>query len=435
MDLVPGFQRFLQGLAPATTAPTFASLVTIVTGWVLSGRGTITRMILAAGPSATKHFSSYHRVFSTARWSIDALGLAVFEMAKPLLGDIVMLGLDDTLARKRGLKIFGTGMHHDPLSSTRSLAFLRWGHSWVVLGLIVELPFRPGHHTFLPILFRLYLNRRSAAKHGRPYHTKPQLAVEMLTILCGAAETRRFHVVADSAYGGQSVLCHLPGNCDLTSRILLTARLYAATPPRREGTNGRPRKRGLRLPSPGAMLKGRCRRIAVSIYGRSHQARMNDAVAHVFAAPDRPLRVVASEAIGGGRGREAFYSTRSDATAEQVVTWYAMRWSVEVTFRDSKQHLGVEEPQGWTRSSVERTAPLGMLLHSLVVLWFVAEGFRHWRPLDCPWYASKSDPSFADMLATLRRLSVRMEVSRMALRGRGARKLAALLENAVAMAA
>jgi len=130
MDLVPGFQRFLQGLGAVTTAPTFASLVTIVTGWVLSGRGTVTRMILAAGPSATKHFSSYHRVFSTARWSIDALGLAVFEMAKPLLGDIVMLGLDDTLARKRGLKIFGTGMHHDPLSSTRSLAFLRWGHSW-----------------------------------------------------------------------------------------------------------------------------------------------------------------------------------------------------------------------------------------------------------------------------------------------------------------
>lgn len=161
---------------------------------------------------------------------------------------------------------------------------------------------------------------------------------------------------------------------------------------------------------------------------------MTDAVAHIFAASARPLRVVASEAIGGGRGREAFYSTRHDATAEQVVAWYAMRWSVEVTFRDSKQRLGVEEPQGWTRASVERTAPLGMLLHSLVVLWFVAESFRHWRPLECPWYARESDPSFADMLATLRRFSVRMEVSKMALRGRGARKLAALLENAVALA-
>jgi hypothetical protein len=52
--------------------------------------------------------------------------------------------------------------------------------------------------------------------------------------------------------------------------------------------------------------------------------------------------------------------------------------------------------------------------HSIVVLWLVAEGFCHWRPLDCPWYASESEPSFADMLATVRRLSVRMEVRRWA---------------------
>jgi hypothetical protein len=70
-----------------------------------------------------------------------------------------------------------------------------------------------------------------------------------------------------------------------------------------------------------------------------------------------------------------------------------MRWSVEVTFRDSKQHLGVEEPQGWKTPSVERTSPLGMLLHSIVVLWFVAEGFCHRQPLDCPWYVSKSEPA------------------------------------------
>ena len=55
-----------------------------------------------------------------------------------------MLGLDDTLARKRGLKMFGTGMHHDPLLSSRGKAITNWGHSWVVLGVIVELPFRRG---------------------------------------------------------------------------------------------------------------------------------------------------------------------------------------------------------------------------------------------------------------------------------------------------
>ena len=435
MELVPGFMLLLQGLSATMTAPSFASLTTVLTGWVFARRHTVTRMILAAGETAEKHFSSYHRLFSAARWSLDALGLAVFDLIGPFLGSVVMLGLDDTLCRKRGLKMFGTGMHHDPLLSSRGKVITNWGHSWVVLGVIVELPFRPGHYYCLPILFRLYLNKKSAAKHRRAYRTRPDLAVELLDLLCKCRENRRFHVVADSAYGGQSVLCHLPANCDLTSRLVKDARLYDARPERKQGTNGRPRKRGQRLPTPQAMLEGRCRRVTLDIYGRSETARLADRVAYVHAAPERPLRVVAAEALQGGRGQEAFYSTSSDATAEQVIAWYAMRWSIEVTNHDSKQHLGFEQPQGWTRAAVERTAPLAMLLYSLVVLWFAREGHRSWRPMVCPWYTSKTAPSFADMLNTLRRLSVREQVLNLALGGPGSRKIQQLLENAVSMAA
>lgn len=434
MELVPGFLVLLQGLTVTMTAPTLASLTTILTGWVFARRRTVTRMILAVGDAAVKHFSSYHRVFSAARWSLDALGLGVFELIEPWLGEVVMLGLDDTLARKRGLKMFGTGMHHDPLLSSRSHVVTNWGHSWVSLGVLVEFPFRRGHFYCLPILFRLYLNQKSAAKYRRAYRTRPELAVELLHVLCNHRKNRRFHVVADSAYGGQSVLCHLPTNCDLTSRLLKDARLYAAAPERKPGTHGRPRKRGQRLPTPQAMLKARARRVTLHIYGRRETARVADQVAHVYAAPTRPLRVVAVEALAGGRGQEAFYSTCWDASAEQVIAWYARRWSIEVTHHDSKQHLGFEQPQGWTRRSVERTAPLAMLLYSLIVLWFAREGHCHWRPLDCPWYVTKTEPSFADMLSTLRRLSVRQQVLSLAVTGPGSRKLQQLLENTVALA-
>ena len=435
MELVPGFMALLQGLSATMTAPTFASLTTVMTGWVFASRRTVTRMILAAGDVAQKHFSSYHRLFSAARWSLDAMGLALFDLMQPLLGSVVMLALDDTLARKRGLKMFGTGMHHDPLLSSRGKAITNWGHSWVVLGVIVELPFRRGHYYCLPILFRLYLNKKSALKHRRVYRTRPELAVEMLTLLCNHRTNQRFNVVADSAYGGQSVLCCLPTNCDLTSRLVKDARLYGARLQRKAGTNGRPRKRGERLPTPKAMLAGRCRRVTLNIYGRSEAARLADQVAHVYAAPEQPLRVVATEAVKGGRGQEVFYSTCWQAGAEQVIRWYAMRWSIEVMNHDSKQHLGFEEPQGWTRRSVERTAPLAMLMYSLIVLWFAREGHRNWRPLICPWYASKKEPSFADMLRTLRRLSMRQQVLTLALRGTGSRKLQQLLENAVILAA
>jgi hypothetical protein len=226
----------------------------------------------------------------------------------------------------------------------------------------------------------------------------------------------------------------LPENCDLTSRLVKDARLHDAPPPRKPGTKGRPRKRGKRLPTPRQMLAGRCRRVSLDIYGRTEKARLADTVARVYAAPERPLRVVAVEALRGGRGQEVFYSTCHDATAEEVIAWYAMRWSIEVTFHDSKQHLGFEEPQGWTRKAVERTAPVAMLLYSLIVLWFAGGGHRQWRPLDCPWYQSKTQASFADMLATLRRVSVRQKVFSLQLTGRGSRKVAQLLENTAALA-
>jgi hypothetical protein len=110
MECVPGFVALLQGLSSTVTAPSFVSLTTVLTGWVFAGRRVVTRMIVAAGTTADKHFSSYHRLFSAARWSLDAVGLAVFDLITPDSEGVVMLGLDDTLARKRGVKMFGTGV-------------------------------------------------------------------------------------------------------------------------------------------------------------------------------------------------------------------------------------------------------------------------------------------------------------------------------------
>jgi hypothetical protein len=417
------------------TSPSFDSTLTILAGWVFASRHTVTGMIAAAGAIRKKHYSAFHRLFASARWSLDQLGLVVFDILTPWLGTVVFLALDDTLARKRGLKIFGVGMHHDPLLSTRKTAITNWGHSWVVLGVIVRFPLWPERAFCLPILFRLYLNKDAATRHRRAYRTRPELAVEMLSLLCGARKSRHFHVIADSAYGGQSVLNHLPTNCDLTSRLLMKARLYGPPPERLPGTNGRPRKRGALLPTPGQMLAERATRVALNLYGRHDQVRLCDATAYVYAAPQRPLRVVAVEPLSGGRTRQAFYSTCHQATALEVLTWYAWRWSIEVAFHDSKQSLGFEEPQGWTRRAVQRTAPVAMLLYSLIVAWFVREGHREYRPLVRPWYTTKSLPSFMDMLATLRRTSVREQVSSWGLGGQGSRKVLELLENTVALAA
>lgn len=124
-----------------------------------------------------KHHSAFHRVFAAAQWSLDELGLAVFGLILPWLDDgLIMLAVDDTLARKRGRKVYGVGMHHDPLLSTRRTAVMNRGDSWVVLGVIVRFPFCAEKYFCLPILFRLYVNKQTVAKKGGRYRTRPELA-------------------------------------------------------------------------------------------------------------------------------------------------------------------------------------------------------------------------------------------------------------------
>lgn len=433
MILVPSFIDLLQPLSCAMTAPSFQSFQTIVLGWIFAPRHTVTGMILAADAVGAKHHSAYHRLFAAARWSLDELGLAVFDLILALIPGTILLVADDTLARKRGLKVFGVGMHHDPLLSSRKTAIVNWAHCWVVLGVLIKFPFADRWFC-LPILFRLYVSKQTVQKKGGSYKTKPELAVQVLQLLCNRHPDRRFHLLADSAYGGKSVLLELPGNCDLTSRLLLNARLYEPPPPP-TGRSGRPRKRGNRLPTPEQMLQGRCRRIELDIYGRHDKSRIAEAVARVYAAPDRPLKVVAVQPLSGGREVQAFYSTIHEAPAEQVLTTYSSRYSIEDMFHEAKGQLGFEEPQGWTRAAVRRTAPVAMLLYSLVLLWFNAEGHKHYEAPNRPWYPHKPHASFADMLATLRVSCVREEVLSMPPHDQPSQKLLQTLMRVVKHAA
>jgi len=86
-----------------------------------------------------------------------------------------------------------------------------------------------------------------------------------------------------------------------------------------------------------------------------------------------------------------------------VASRYAGRWSIECTFRDTKQDLGGEDPQCWKRQGPERAAALSLWLHSLIWCWYLdahpAGGTWPARP----WYPRKSTPSFLDALAALRR--------------------------------
>lgn len=412
MCFVPSFGDLLQPLSCLMTTPSFDSLVTVLTGWVFARRRTITGMILAAdAASGAKHHSAYHRLFAAARWSLDELGLAVAHMLLSCTDGMIVLALDDTLCRKHGRRMFGAGMHHDPLISSRKMDVCNFGHSWVIIGVVRRLPFCGERCWCLPVLFRLYRSKQTVEREKGSYHTRPQLGVEMLQLLCERFATRRFHVLADMAYGGQSVLKHLPDNCDLTSRLLLDARVVDDPPLRRPGQRGRTALRGKPLPSPRKMLEQRATRQQRKTYGRDDCLRVVRQEARLYHVPRRKVCVVATESLRGSKCTRAYYSTITDASASQVLDAYAMRFAIEQAIQDAKGHLGFEQPQNWSENAVRRTAPLAMLLYTLIIWWFSRAGHHHWQAPHRPWYTAKSTPSFADMLATLRCQSVEREIA------------------------
>jgi len=81
MQLVSSFEDLVQQISWVMTTPTAASFLIVLAGWLFARRHTVTGMLQAAGGVGRKHHSAFHRVFATARWSLDEMGMAVLALA------------------------------------------------------------------------------------------------------------------------------------------------------------------------------------------------------------------------------------------------------------------------------------------------------------------------------------------------------------------
>jgi hypothetical protein len=425
MELTPSFVALLQVFSPACTAPTFRTLSWIVTGWILSHRHRyITEVIFSCGKVGIGHWCRFHRFFSHAAWDLDEFSMALAKLVVTILapGATLLWAVDDTLCRKRGLTLYGAGMHYDPLISSRSKSLVSWGHDWVVLCLILVHPFWAPTKVFaLPIAFRLYKNHQGLTKGKKrqtkaskiepaPDHrTRPELALELIALVAAWFPDDQIMVTGDSAYGGQSVLRHLPPKVHLISHVHPKGALYRPAPPKTEKTRGPARKKGDRLPGMGPWAddpKQPWTELSFDQFGFHATVAVKTIEALYYkAGRDRLLKIVLVRDLVGKRPDQMFYCTKLDWTAREILSAYACRWAIECTFENCKQLLGLEDPANRLARAVERTAPMALILYSLVVVWFHRTGHPLVRFPFRPWYTRKREASFADMLTTLRRVS------------------------------
>ncbi|BBL75796.1 hypothetical protein MishRS11D_28940 [Methylomagnum ishizawai] len=100
---------------------------------------------------------------------------------------------------------------------------------------------------------------------------------------------------------------------------------------------------------------------------------------------------------------QAFFATDAELTPERIVEVFVLRWSVEVTFEESRRHLGVETQRQWSDLAIARTTPALMGLFPPVCLMasrLVENGTLPVR--QAAWYP-KTDATFSDVLAFVRR--------------------------------
>jgi hypothetical protein len=403
MTLPETLTGVLAAFTPCFTVRTFATFQALVVGFLAQpGARTVTGMLTGAGLAGRRHHDLAYRFFASARWSADQVGLVAGLAVGLLPADAPLLvAVDDTLLHRTGRKLHGAAWHHDGSGPGRHRP--AWGHRWVVLGVLVRVPFVAHRPLCLPVLARLW-------RPGATDHTPSVLARELLDLLTERFSERAVHLVGDAAYATRAWR-GLPGRVTVTTRLRCDAALHAPAPAP-TGLPGRPRVKGDRLPDLtmiAGMTRYRWTLARMRCYGKTTNQELLVLRCLWYGVLGRqPVQVVLARAPGAPDGYDlALVSTDLDATGAELVERYAARWEVEQAFLDSKHRFGIADARIRRQRSVERVVPFTLAATSLAIIWYA----RHGQPAQdlaahrarAPWYTTKQAVSVADMLTALRR--------------------------------
>lgn len=292
------FVALIIACAPLFAEPVFQHAQVLLMGAILSpGKRPVTAALRVMGLSQDAQFQTYHRVLHRARWS----GLAASQVLLGLLGSAlaptgsIVLGLDDTIERRRGKKIKAQGISRDPVRSSHAHVVKASGVRWLCLLLLVERPWA-ARVWALPFLTALCPSERSDQERGRAHRKLTDRARQMLVLVARWLPDRAIVVTADSRVAALAFLEAVRAAVPVVTRLRVDAALYEPGPARRAGQMGRPRKKGKRLPTlervtvdrrpKGQEVTGRVWRAAARGRSRDGDVRL---VSHWHASRADPL--------------------------------------------------------------------------------------------------------------------------------------------------
>ena len=408
------FSSVIGVFAPIFSRPVWPHVKVLLTGAVLApGKRTVTAILQIMGRSAASDFQTYHRVLNRAVWSpLTASRLLLRLLVAVFIPQgVVVLGLDDTIERRRGDAITAKGIYRDPVRSSHShfvkVSGLRW------LACMVLSPLAWADRVWaLPFLTVLCPSERFYEQRGRRHQTLTERAWQMIQLVVRWLPGREVVSVADSSFAALELLdkvATLP-RASIITRLRLDAALYDPPPPRQPRTKGRPRLKGKRRPTLEAVLADEQTQWTTLIvdqwYGegpREVEIATDIAVWYHTGKPPVMIRWVLIRDPQQTFKPQALLSTNVEHTPAQIVPWFVRRWTMEVTFEEARAHLGLETQRQWNERAMARTTPALLGLYSIVTLTahlLIEKGMTAVR---CTAWYQKTRPTFADAIALVRR--------------------------------
>jgi hypothetical protein len=407
--------RLLAPFAPLFSKRVWQHVQVLLAGAILApGRRTVSSALRAMGLDQHKRFHRYHRVLSRASWSSrEASRILVGLLVEAFVGEgPLILGIDETLERRWGKKISTKGLYRDPVRSTRENLVKSSGLRWVCVMLLVEIPWA-SRVWALPFLSVLAPSERNTAARGRRHKKVTEWAWQLLLQVRRWHPKREIVAVADSTYASLKLLFHcrsLSRPLTFITRLRLDAALYKPAPPRRPGQRGRPRLKGERLANLSVVAEDsstvwKLTTIA-NWYGereRMVEIASNTAVWYSTGLFAVPLRWVLVRDPQRRFKTQALLCTDLKADPHKILSWFVMRWQLEVTFQEARRHLGFETQRQWSDLAIRRTTPSLLGLFSIVTLLAHQQKAQVCASVRITAWYDKPRPTFSDTLALVRK--------------------------------
>jgi hypothetical protein len=360
----------LASFAPCFTQPSFETFRHYVAALML-GEGRRAGAAIARATADAKSPGVYARLCSRARWSAEGLldrlwALLLVALPWPRDGAgrlILWAAIDDSVVAKTGKQIpaLAYHFHHNAGKGQRAWPFL-FGHCWVTLGVVWPTITRA---LCFPLRAALYVRAKDCA--AADFRGKIPLALNLLRAVRWPARVR-LYVLADGAYATRDFLrgARALGHHVLT-RLKCNADVCWPAPPHRPGQRGRRRIYGKKADL-AAYHDAHRQQAPVRIGTQRYIATFStlDAVPRRFGQLSRIVIVDLPK-----HQRAVLLSTDLSLSPVEIIERYAMRFSLEIAYRELKQRFGWGHYQVRSRQAIERHVALSFVACSLTTLLLV----------------------------------------------------------------